>query len=109
MQKVHRTEDSEMRVTITGSPGQVFSFPLRFSALSRGEVREESVGQGFSSGESGLPLSRGLSPVCHQHLDNEVREKNQEGAGCIVFEGGECREPILQGLGRGRHQFCPLP
>lgn len=40
-----------------------------------------------------------ISPVCHQHLDSEVAQKHQEGAGCIVLEGRECREPILEAKG----------
>lgn len=38
----------------------------------------------------------GVSPVSHQHLDDKVGEKDQEGAGCIVLEGRECREPVLE-------------
>lgn len=68
--------------------------------------KEESVGHGSGRAkdwlhqeESALLLPGLISPVCHQHLDGEVGQKNQEGAGCIVFEGGECREPILGAKG----------
>lgn len=65
-------------------------------------VKEESVGRGSKSlymSENQGPSCLGLSPVCHQHLDDEIGKKNQEGAGCIVFEGGECRESVLEGKG----------
>lgn len=56
-------------------------------------------GKGLYTEEPALLLPGVTSPVCHQHLDSEVGQKNQEGAGCIVFEGGECREPILEAKG----------
>lgn len=49
----------------------------------------------------------GLSPVGHQHLDDEIGEEDQEGAGCIVFEGGEGRESILEGQGSVWRQERP--
>lgn len=53
-------------------------------------------GKGFYTEEAAPLLPEVISPGCHQHLDSEVGQKNQEGAGCVVFEGGECREPILE-------------
>lgn len=67
-------------------------------------VKEESVGQGSAGAwwsvceAQGRPCL-GLSPVGHQHLDDEIGEEDQEGAGRIVFEGGEGRKSILEGQG----------
>lgn len=61
-------------------------------------MKEERVGQGsgrargsVSVRQPGPPLPGALSPVCHQHLDDEVGQENQEGAGYIVFEGRKGR------------------
>lgn len=63
-----------------------------------GNGKSQNIRISYVCGNQGL-CCLGLSPVCHQHLDDKVGEKNQEGAGCVVFEGRECRESILEGKG----------
>lgn len=66
-------------------------------------ARGRECGSGVRKRKGSLPTGVAAawcdSPVCHQHLDSEVGQKNQEGAGCVVFEGGECREPVLEAEG----------